>query len=469
MGKPIRGRVGRHANTGAQCQNWAEDQQTVINMLNVLPLADGGPGGSILGNVINGVASDALYRAILRFQKQQFPAQQIGFIEPGGPVLAKLDALASRQSPDSSNAAKPKGQWDTFKTESVRSALERALVVHPQLSHVDVVEIVRSALKDGELSSAALDDLEMMRIKSKSMMPRSQDFLLYLVQEARLAIGKVGALKFSSIRQQWAAEQACAFLKRKGDAYWPNLDRDEVGVGMLLRIAKPGLVRQGKASVCGPAAMLFSLLEDHPGAYAQFAIGLYEKGQANIGKDAIEPGIRVRHYAPPSGSIDPVDWLTMASMRDSANWKLSFDSVENRLRVNLAGITTPMEMAWWFSRAGYYDVREDANFVRHQRDTSNMQQATQLFNAGYRVCLLIDSQMVDVDDSGHGTQSQSGSAALLDRHWVALTSPIKESGGKVNMTIFTWGKGDTYQVPQTGVLTLDDFLMNYYGYVAGKP
>jgi hypothetical protein len=31
------------------------------------------------------------------------------------------------------------------------------------------------------------------------------------------------------------------------------------------------------------------------------------------------------------------------------------------------------------------------------------------------------------------------------------------------MTIYTWGYGQ-YQVPQSGVLSLDDFLMNFYGY-----
>jgi hypothetical protein len=36
------------------------------------------------------------------------------------------------------------------------------------------------------------------------------------------------------------------------------------------------------------------------------------------------------------------------------------------------------------------------------------------------------------------------------------------------MTIFTWGNGN-YQVPQSGVLPLDDFLENFYGYVAAKP
>ena len=36
------------------------------------------------------------------------------------------------------------------------------------------------------------------------------------------------------------------------------------------------------------------------------------------------------------------------------------------------------------------------------------------------------------------------------------------------MNIFTWGDGN-YQVPQSGALPLDDFLMNYYGYVAAMP
>ncbi len=65
----LRGRVGRHANTGAQCQNWVEDQQTVIALLNLIPVSDGGAGASLTGRVVAGVSSDALFNAILRFQK----------------------------------------------------------------------------------------------------------------------------------------------------------------------------------------------------------------------------------------------------------------------------------------------------------------------------------------------------------------------------------------------------------------
>src|SRR5207248_9170222 len=86
-----------------------------------------------------------------------------------------------------------------------------------------------------------------------------------------------------------------------------------------------------------------------------------------------------------------------------------------------------------------------------------------LFFVGFRVCLFIYDPMIH-----QGTQAESGSRVLKDRHWVVLQSEIDRSGGIVEMTIYTWGDGH-YKVPKSGVLSLDGFLMNYYGYVAGKP
>jgi hypothetical protein len=228
---------------------------------------------------------------------------------------------------------------------------------------------------------------------------------------------------------------------------------------MLMRIAYPSSVDQNQTNLCGPAAALFNVLLDRPGAYAQFAIDMYEKGGAKLVNIWIKPQGNLLGYALPPGRIDPVDWVTLASIRNSNDWFIHYDSADN----TFSGATTPMELAYWFTRAGYSDVKEDANLVERQRFTMNMDEASRLFSAGYRVCLLIDDQMVH-----YGTQSESGSKILLDRHWIVLRSTIDRSGGNVKMTIFTWGDKQ-YQVPQTGVLTLDDFLMNYYGYVAGKP
>jgi hypothetical protein len=452
MGKPLRGRVGRHANTGAQCQNWLEDQQTIIGLLNRIPPTDGGPETSLGGRVVAGIASDALYKAILRFQKQYFPAQQPGFVDPGGAVLAKMETLASRPTA----APKATGQWGEFQSGSVQRALYDALADDHFLSQAKVVEILRATLSNGTVSTSELADLQMVAEKSRSILPRSKKMLELFVKEAKSKITAKGPYELASSRHIYASDAVCDFLKRSGRGQWPHLDRDEVGVGMLLRIAKPGLLRQGGASLCGPAAFLFSLLQDRPGQYSRFAIDLYERGVAMMDNRSIEPSSAVRH-SPPSGNVDPVDWLTMAGLRDSDNWWFNYDTADR----TFSGATTQMEMAWWFTRAGYSHVKEDANFVRHQRDTDNMDEASRLIAAGYRVVLLIDEQMIE-------TQTQAQSGGLSDRHWVVLTSRIDRSGGNVKMKIFTYGDGD-YQVPQKGVLPLDDFLMNYYGYVAAKP
>jgi len=84
-----------------------DDQQTVIALLNLIPAADGGAEASPAGRVVPGISSDALYQAILRFQKKYFPAQQSGFVDPSSPVLERMEALSSRPTA----ALKPTGQW----------------------------------------------------------------------------------------------------------------------------------------------------------------------------------------------------------------------------------------------------------------------------------------------------------------------------------------------------------------------
>ena len=55
-------------------------------------------------------------------------------------------------------------------------------------------------------------------------------------------------------------------------------------------------------------------------------------------------------YLPPS-TLDHIDWLTCASLRDSENWFLDFD--DTGFMSDIAGITLPSEMEQWFRKAGY--------------------------------------------------------------------------------------------------------------------
>src|SRR5436190_9887515 len=102
---PIRARVGRHTRAGGrQCQNWADDQQTVIDLLNRVPIGSGGKSGALKPRVVAGIASSELYAAIVEFERKHFPSQHLGFFDPGGPMFKKLEALrtlapAPRPSP----------------------------------------------------------------------------------------------------------------------------------------------------------------------------------------------------------------------------------------------------------------------------------------------------------------------------------------------------------------------------------
>jgi hypothetical protein len=387
---PLRGRVGRHADTGKNCQNWKNDQQHVIALLNRFPAEYGGAAGSLNGRIVAGIASDALYQAIMRFQKHQVPIQT-GFVGPGDLSLQVLERNAAAPAAPASSTPRPAGQWDNVGTKAVNKTLRETLK-DQQLSHADAVSIVRSTLSDGIITPFEMDDLKEVATASKSLPPRSKRMLTLLAEKIKESEETKGPFWLRSDQHRFAAEMVCDFLERSGASKFPNLDRDEVGVGMLMRITNPGLVSQDKGSLCGPAALLFGVLSDAPIAFARYGIDLFEKGKAKIYKLEIEPSKDCRNYRPPA-SMAHVDWLTMASLRDSENYFLDYDTVAKEF----AGITLPKELARWFRNAGFSDIRYDFNAVAN-KGMDTVEDANQLFDEGYRVCLFIGANMVKGDE-----------------------------------------------------------------------
>ena len=347
------------------------------------------------------------------------------------------------------------GQWDTLKSGSVDRAVRKGLADDLELSHPEVVSIIQSTLSNGIVSGAELDDLTHVAAVSRSISPRSRALLTNFVSQVKTTLGGPGPYWLRTDGHKYAAEMVCEFLKRSPGTYFPKLHRDDVGIGLLMRIANPGLLNQGQASLCGPTALMFNLATDKPAAYVRFAIDLFEKGKAMIWRLQIEPGSDVRNYLPPAGSIPQVDWLTMASIRDSENAFFDYDSVDDEF----AGITLPGELAHWFRRAGYSDVTERTN-VYFNKGSGTLDEADRLYAAGYRVCLFIGINMLS------GSNQTKGSSTA--EHWVVLRSRVTRTGGNVSLKVFTWGDG-TYQVPQRGTLSEGDFYGNFYGFVAAKP
>jgi hypothetical protein len=346
------------------------------------------------------------------------------------------------------------GQWDSIKSRSVNSGLRRGLLDDGRLSHSEVVDLIRATLDDGIVTDDELADLTTVADKSRSIPVRSRSMLQGFVSRVHSTVGGRGPFSLSSPQQMFAADMVCDFLRRSGRSAFPNLDRDDVGIGLLMRIANPGVIRQGDSSLCGPTALVFNVASDQPVQYARYAIDLYEKGKATIGRLSVEPRKVVRSYSPPIGSIHPTDWLTTASLRDSENGFFPYGSVEKEF----AGMTLPGDLADWFRKAGYSDVREETN-LKFTKGAGAIDDANRLYGDHYHVCLFINSQMLKAKE-------QTESSHVPD-HWVVLRSPITRSGGKVRLTVFTWGQGD-YQIPKGDDLSEGDFLNNFYGHVAAK-
>ena len=111
----LKARVGRHAKTGGRhCQNWSEDQTKIVVLLNKMSVQSGGAGGSLNPRVIAGIAGDDLFRAILLFEEKHFPGQRSGFVDPGGLMLKRLEALAagSVSPPQQASQAPAPGEID---------------------------------------------------------------------------------------------------------------------------------------------------------------------------------------------------------------------------------------------------------------------------------------------------------------------------------------------------------------------
>lgn len=241
------------------------------------------------------------------------------------------------------------------------------------------------------------------------------------------------------------------FLARKGTGKFIHISRNDVGKSLLDRVDNPSKINQGTSSLCAPAALLYNVALTDPDKYVTFVIDLFEKGRASIDKLTVEPSSDLKTYNLSSSKVDPADWITLASIRDSENWFYDYQSESNQT----AGITFPGSLEGWFKKAGYTDVKNETNLF-FNKDETNLRKANDLYSKGWKISLFINSNMLYA-------KSQSDSSVAPD-HWVVLTSNMTITAKSVSFTVYTWGN-PSRSVPEKGTLSLADLLDNYYGFI----
>jgi hypothetical protein len=273
--------------------------------------------------------------------------------------------------------------------------------------------------------------------------------------------------------------------------YWPWLDYGSVYSGIIDRIDDPGLIWQSTTNLCGMASAMNALAMDDPYLYAFYACELYRCGAAYLGygKEAplVKPSKATRGSKPPH-SMHPTDWLTLAGLRDHLNDTLDYAYGMGvpllkdipllgffgnpKLVERLAAINYPSDLVTMLKAVGYTKVVDHAVWSVHASST-RVTEANSYLSAGYRVLLLINTAMYDIDLDGSTPSSQSSN------HWVRLKSKFKikqkqfkdENG--IKFAIYdpqSSDKKDTSSmVPWTGgYMRHSSFMLNFYGFIAAK-
>ena len=132
------------------------------------------------------------------------------------------------------------GKWDDVKSPKILDAMRVALSDDHHFSHNEVVDVVRAALDDGVLTPTKLNDLWIIARNSDTMPLRSIMMLWYLVEQTLKVAGKAGSFSLTTSQEQTAADVICFFLKRMGNGFFPHLNRDRVGIDLLMRVGNPG-------------------------------------------------------------------------------------------------------------------------------------------------------------------------------------------------------------------------------------
>ncbi|MDC9606835.1 hypothetical protein WDV76_07855 [Xenorhabdus griffiniae] len=194
------------------------------------------------------------------------------------------------------------------------------------------------------------------------------------------------------------------------------------------RLSKRTYPDQNGASLCGPAALFYCLQMDRPDIYEQAARELWEYGKTKIGQLDINPGDGCRHpkgtfYDEDGERISGLDWLTLASLRDSENTIMDYDEVSDQV----AGITAWWTVSDWFEKAGYEKVFSNVGLKHSSKE--DIEILNNYIEQGCHVVSLISAGMLQ------NMQETSGK-----NHWIVWAGKVEESEKGTNVKAFSWGR-----------------------------
>ena len=224
---------------------------------------------------------------------------------------------------------------------------------------------------------------------------------------------------------------------------------------------------QGTTSLCGPAAFFYCLLIDRPDLYVKCVIDLWEKGEVKIKNLSIKPSEDCKK--PKSlengryNKINGIDWITLASLRDSENIIFSYDEASDQA----AGITLAGALKEWFLKVGAKLLFSNVTYGLHigKDELLCLVKYKQQYSQAHIVS-LINAELIG--------GSSSGIPGIKKSHWIVWKTTPQSNGKDIDLNtqkeeikqeVFSWGKID--RKPEQSTLT--DYLSYNFGAIVFLP
>lgn len=209
------------------------------------------------------------------------------------------------------------------------------------------------------------------------------------------------------------------------------------GQNMPSSMFVPIYPHQSDTSLCGPAAFFYALLMDRPDLYTQAITALWETGETTIGSLYIKPSYGCRNpknlsYRREGDRVLAIDWISLASLRDSENNLMEYDSPDDKV----PGITPPWTIESWFARAGASEIFSDIQFS--STSLSRFLELLTYLGPQHHVVSLVSASMVE------------GGIGAGKNHWIVWEDLPIASSGAITVTtptneqitdsrLFSWG------------------------------
>lgn len=246
------------------------------------------------------------------------------------------------------------------------------------------------------------------------------------------------------------------------------------------RIKEPEEINQNKTGLCGVVAFMYSIARNDPEAYVQYALELFEKGEASLGNFKVKATDKVACEAldlKDKFNMSLVDYVTGASLRISENKKPFQHNPANLETGFFTPLTTPKELPKWFELAGY-ETKYTARKINKSADIYDFNAAVAHFKRGDSVCLAVGWNLHE-RGGGDPYNALLGWVVGPD-HWVVLTDVQKNRDSTI-INLYSHGKIVSITLKEQlseaeekaqrhnntkDIISWEQFLRHYYGYVA---